>query len=112
LGGYPSAFLTEHIPTIVVGREQADLMNKDPQNSKYMKYCVIADVLDSAMDFAHKVANVDKIIVFDGVMGGMNVSESLAKLLTEKAKKVSKRVDKELLPKWLRQRGIDLDKIL
>jgi hypothetical protein len=41
-------------------------------------------------------------------MAGMNVSESLARLLIEKAPQVSERVDKVLLPKWLRQRGVDV----
>jgi len=106
-GGYPSAFFSNHVPTVVVGREQADLINKDPQNVEYVKRSVIADDLDSAMDFAYKVAKTDKIIIFDGAVGGLNVSQSLAQLLTEKAPIVSKRVDEELLPKWLKQRGID-----
>ncbi|TYL07618.1 hypothetical protein MTAT_28400 [Moorella thermoacetica] len=41
-------------------------------------------------------------------MGGINVSEPLAELLTRKAPAVSERVDNELLPKWLRQRGVDM----
>jgi len=106
-GGYPSAFFSHHIPTIVVGREQADKFNMDPQNLDYMKHSVISDSLDSAMEYAYKVAKTDKVLIFDGAAGGMNVSESLAKLLIEKAPEVSKRVDEELLPKWLKQRGID-----
>lgn len=41
------------------------------------------------------------------VLWGMNVSESLAKYLIKIAPEVSKLVDDELLPKWLRQRGFD-----
>jgi|Deesub1362A_J573_1020465.scaffolds.fasta_scaffold04050_2 hypothetical protein len=110
-GGYPSAFFSEHVPTIVVGREQADLLNRDPQNLDYMKHAVIADDLDTAMKYAYKVSGTDKVIIFDGAVGGVNVSESLAKLLQEKAPQVSEKVDKELLPKWLRQRGIDPETI-
>ncbi|MBS7526193.1 hypothetical protein KHM83_05855 [Fusibacter paucivorans] len=109
-GGYPSAFFSNHIPTIVVGREQADLFNKDSQNLEYMDYTLIADTLDTAMDFAYKQAKTDKVILFDGAVGGVNVSESLAKLLIEKAPEVNRRVDEELLPKWLKQRGIDIEK--
>ncbi|WP_366924353.1 hypothetical protein MFMK1_001323 [Metallumcola ferriviriculae] len=106
-GGYPSAFFSEHAPSIVVGREQADLMNMDPQNIDYMKHAVIADGLDTAMKYAYQVSGTDKVIVFDGAAGGVNVSESLAKLLKEKAPSVSQKVDNVLLPKWLKQRGID-----
>lgn len=106
-GGYPSAFFSEHVPTVVVGREQADLMDRDPQNLDYMKHAVIAGDLDSAMAYAYKVAKTDKVIIFDGAVGGMNCSVSLAELLKAKAPEVNKKVDQELLPKWLRQRGID-----
>jgi len=41
-------------------------------------------------------------------MAGMNVSKSLAEFLVEKAPEVSEKVDKILLPKWLKQRGVDI----
>jgi hypothetical protein len=41
-------------------------------------------------------------------MGGLNCSESLAKELIEKAPAVSKEVDEVLMPKWFRQRGVDM----
>lgn len=106
-GGYPSAFFAEHIPTIVVGREQADLMNMDPQNLTYMAHCAIADDTDAAMRFARAVTGTDKIIIFDGAVGGLNVSESLAEYLLAKAPDVSRLVDNQLLPKWFRQRGMN-----
>lgn len=105
-GGYPSAFFSEHIPTIVVGQEQAESMNRDPQNLTYMNHAVVAEELDHAMHFAYKSAKTDKVIIFDGAMGGINVSEAMAKLLLEKAPAISAKVDNELLPKWLRQRGV------
>ncbi|KZL93614.1 hypothetical protein [Clostridium magnum] len=110
-GGYPSAFFAAHTPTIVVGREQADLMNKDSQNLTYMEHAVIADSLDTAMKFAYNVTKTDKVLIFDGAGAGLNVSSSLAELLKEKAPVVSKRVDEELLPKWLKQRGIDPNRV-
>ncbi len=106
-GGYPSAFFSEHTPTIIVGREQADHIDKDPQNLEYSSFCLIADTLNTAMDYAYKFGGTDKVIIFDGAMGGINVSASLAKLLMEKAPLVDKKVDGELMPKWLRQRGIN-----
>lgn len=105
-GGYPSAFFSEQVPTVVVGQEQADLFNTDPQNLQYMKYSVVAEQLDDAMHFAYKTAKTDKVLIFDGAMGGINVSGSLADLLIDKAPGVSAKVDKELMPKWLKQRGV------
>lgn len=105
-GGYPSAFFSEHVPTVVVGQAQADLMNTDPQNLQYMKYSVVAEHLDDAMHFAYNTTKTDKVIIFDGAMGGINVSASLADLLLAKAPVVSARVDQELMPKWLKQRGV------
>jgi len=104
--GYPSAFFSEQIPTVVVGQKQAELFNNDPQNLQYMKYAVVANELDVAMHFAYKAAKTDKVIIFDGAMGGINVSESLAQLLLQKAPAVSARVDQQLMPKWLKQRGV------
>ena len=105
-GGYPSAFFSEHVPTVVVGQKQAELFNSDPQNLDYMKWAVVTNQLDDAMHFAYKVAKTDNVIIFDGAMGGINVSESLAELLVRKAPEVSARVDAELMPRWLKQRGV------
>ena len=105
-GGYPSAFFSEHVPTVVVGQKQAELFNADPQNLDYMKWAVVANQLDDAMHFAYKVAKTDNVIIFDGAMGGINVSGSLAELLVRRAPAVSARVDAELMPRWLKQRGV------
>jgi len=108
--GYPSAFFAEHIPTVVVGQEQANLFNMDPQNLTYMNHAVVAQDLDTAMKFSRSLTGTDKVIIFDGAAGGVNVSEPLAELLRAKAPEISKRVDNELFPKWMRQRGVKLDK--
>jgi len=110
--GYPSSFFAEHVPTIVVGYEQAELFNKDPQNTTYMKHAVVAENTDVAIDFAFKIAKTDKIIVFDGAVGGINVSESLANYLLKVAPSINEKVEHELLPKWFAQRGLDLRKAL
>lgn len=106
--GYPSAFFSKYIPTVVVGQEQADLFDTDPLNQQYMDHAVSVKTTDAAMDFAYMTAGTDKVIIFDGAMGGVNVSKSLAEYLIEKAPQVSKKVDEELLPKWLKQRGVDI----
>lgn len=106
--GYPSVFFAKHIPTVVVGEEQGKLFDRDSMNIEYMDHAVTARSTDQAMAFAYKMTGTDKVIIFDGAMGGINVSESLAKLLIEKAPEVSSRVENELLPKWLKQRGVDM----
>jgi hypothetical protein len=106
--GYPSAFFSKYIPTVVVGQEQAGLFDTDPLNMQYMDYATVIKTTEGAMNFAYNAAGTDKVIIFDGAMGGMNVSESLAKLLIEKAPQVSEKVEKVLLPKWLKQRGVDV----
>lgn len=106
--GYPSAFFSQYIPTIVVGKEQGELFDTDPLNMKYMDYATQIKTLDGAMNFAYRTTGTDKVIIFDGAMAGINVSESLAKYLINKAPLVSDNVDKVLLPKWLKQRGVDM----
>jgi len=106
--GYPSAFFSDHIPTVVVGQEQGDLFDVEPMNIEYMSHAVTAKDTEVAMKFAYKVSGTDKVIIFDGAMGGFNCSNSLADLLIAKAPQVSERVDKELMPKWFRQRGVDM----
>ena len=106
--GYPSAFFSKHIPTVVVGQEQADLFDTDPLNLQYMDHAVTCKTTDAAMSFAYNTAKTDKVIIFDGAMGGVNVSKALADYLIEKAPLISAKVDNELLPKWLKQRGVDI----
>jgi hypothetical protein len=104
--GYPSAFFSEHIPTVVVGQEQADLFNRDPQNLNYMKHVVLSESTQSAMDFAGKTTGTEKVLIFDGAPGGINLSPPLRDLLLAKAPEVNRRVEEVLIPKWLRQRGV------
>lgn len=106
--GYPSAFFSEHIPTVVVGREQADLFDTDPLNMQYMDHATCIKTTEGAMNFAYNATGTDKVIIFDGAMGGLNASESLARLLISRAPAVSERVENVLLPKWLKQRGVDI----
>lgn len=79
----------------------------DSQNLRYMETAVVADSLEGAMDFAHKVSGTDNVIIFDGAPGGFNLSVPLAKQLEEAAPRVSAKVEKELLLMWIKQRGID-----
>ena len=109
--GYPSAFFSEHIPTVVVGQQQADLFNRDPQNLNYMKHAVSSESTESAMDFARNITGAEKVLIFDGAPGGINLSQPLRDLLLAKAPEVNRRVEEELIPKWLRQRGVAIAKM-
>ncbi|MBU4275829.1 MAG: hypothetical protein KKC30_03705 [Proteobacteria bacterium] len=105
--GYPSVFFAEKSPTIVVGKQQAELFDRDPMNLNYMKHALLADNLDGAMDFAYHTTSTRKVILFDGAAGGLNVSEPLAEHLYKVAPGVMERVEQKLLPKWLAQRNVD-----
>jgi hypothetical protein len=72
---------------------------------------VTAADIETAMDFAVRIAETDKIILFDGSFGHITLSPSLAEYMLKKAPEVARQVDEELLPMWLRQRGIDPEEI-
>jgi len=107
--GYPSAFFAQHIPTIVVGRDLADLIHSCPQNSQFMRYSLVADRLDTAIKFALKSAGTGNILAFDGATGGFNMTEALADFLREKSTKIEEKVETGLLPKWCRQRNLRIE---
>ena len=89
-------------PTIVADPETAKGL---PQ--RVIKYATTAENLEEAMEHAYEVAGTDKAILFDGSYGWINLTPSLGAYLLDKAPAVSRRVDAELLPMWLKQRGID-----
>ena len=96
--GYPSAFFSDHIPTVVVGQEQADLFDMEPMNIEYMSHAVVAKTTESAMDFAYKTTGTDKVIIFDGAMGGLNCSESLRIFSSQRRRRSAKRWTKFSCP--------------
>lgn len=109
--GVPQMELPGHIPTIVVGREMEDILSADPMNTEFMEYAVTAQNLEAGIRFAKRIAGTAKIIVFDGSFGYINLSPSLADFLVKVAPEVDREVEEELLPKWLKQRGIDPEKV-
>ncbi len=68
---------------------------------------VTEESLPSAVQHAKRVAQTDKVIAFDGAYGALTCSESLAEHLIARAPIADRRVEEELMPKWLRQRGFD-----
>jgi hypothetical protein len=75
------------------------------------KRATVAGNLEHAMEMACQLAQTDKVIIFDGSYGNINLSPSLGRFMIEEAPEISQKVDEELLPKWLRQRGIDPNSI-
>jgi hypothetical protein len=84
------------------------VFRRDPQNVEFMKHALIAEDLETAVEMAMRIAGTDKMIAFDGAPGAMNVSRSLASDLIRMAPEVGGDVERQLLPKWCRQRGIPL----
>lgn len=89
-------------PTIVANFDLARGLPK-----KIVKHSVVAESLESALEFAYRSSKTDKAIIFDGSFGSMNLSRAMGEYLIEKAPEVARRVEDELMPKWLKQRGID-----
>lgn len=94
-------------PVIIAGEDQAEMWKADHSNPLIGALAKVAPDLDSAMEMAYDVAKTDKVIIFDGNFGHINCSPSMADLLKAKAPEVSKKVDEELLPMWLAQRGLN-----
>jgi hypothetical protein len=103
--GYPGTFFPKQLPVMVVG-PQADLLARDEQNAEFMNYAVKVETLPKALAFARNFARTDNVLVFDGAVGGFNVSQAMADLMRRLAPRISAQVDEELMPIWLKQRGI------
>lgn len=88
-------------PTFIAGRKTAEGLTR-----AMLKYGVVKEDLKSALQSACEKADTDKAVVFDGCYGSINLSPSMGEFLLEQASKVADKVDNELLPLWLAQRGL------
>jgi len=109
--GIPAAGITMMIPTILVGRDLTDMFAMDAASPGITEFVVTAETLDGAVGFARHIAKTDKLIVFDGSFGHINLSPSLGDLMIQSAPEAARKVEAEL-PKWLKQRGIDPEGVL
>ncbi len=107
--GIPYGPLPAVSPVYMVGDEQADLWRKDASNPLFPELMNVEPTFEDALEAAQHRGATDKAIVFDGSYGSLTVSPSMAEFLKSRAGDVSRRVDEELLPMWLRQRGLDAD---
>jgi hypothetical protein len=94
-------------PMFVVGEEQAELWRRDSSNPIAGAQQTVVETLEEGLARACEVGGTDKIIVFDGSFGSLTVSPAMAEFLRSRADAVRRRVDGELLPMWLRQRGLE-----
>jgi hypothetical protein len=98
-------------PLIVANEEMAETMRRDFANPGFMDSSETATNLVEAVEMAKEQGDSDKIICFDGSYGSINLSPSMAEYLLELAPECGRVVEEELLPRWLKQRGIDPDGI-
>ncbi len=103
--GYPSTFFAQRLPTMAVGA-QADLLEQDEQNAQFMDYAMKVENLPKAVAFARSFAKTGNVLLFDGAVGGFNVSQSMSEAMHQLAPQISTKVDNELMPLWLKQRNI------
>jgi hypothetical protein len=87
-------------PTVVAGSTLAQGLAK-----RIQKHALVAEDLEAAMALAQQISKTDKTIVFDGSYGSINLSPAMGRFLLEKAPEINKKVEEELLPLWLTQRG-------
>lgn len=93
--------ITRWYPVVIGSQRVAEGLPKGT-----VKNAKIANNLEAAWSMAIEQAGTDKVIIFDGNYGSINVSPSMAEILIARAPEVSRQVD-QLIPKWLKQRGID-----
>jgi hypothetical protein len=95
-------------PVVTGNPAMAQAMRHDFSNPEFMEYAEEAPDLMAAIDLAlERAGGCDKLICFDGLYGAINLSPSMADHLLELAPECSREVDEELLPRWLKQRGLD-----
>ena len=109
--GIPWSDIAITRPTFVANANQAESLRKDPANVSFMDMAEETETLAEALERACDAAGTDKVIAFDDSFGYITCSPSMAELLQKLAPEVSRKVDTEYLPKWLRQRGIDPEQI-
>jgi hypothetical protein len=93
-------------PVFVASEAMAETMRRDFSNPTFMDFASTTEDLASAIEQAKERGETDRLIFFDGSFGSINLSPSMAQHMREKAQGCKEAVA-ELLPKWLKQRGID-----
>ena len=82
------------------------MWRKDASNPVFSQVMNAEETVEDALEAARHRGATDKCIVFDGSYDHMTVSPSMAEFLKSRAPAVRERVEQELLPMWLEQRGL------
>ena len=100
------------VPFILVGDELTENITKKDIFSRYLsltptfKSC---KTLPEAIEYLTKVSNGGGYLIFDGSFGFVNCSRSIAEEMICKAPGIIKLVDEELYPKYMKQRGLEIE---
>jgi hypothetical protein len=95
-------------PTVIADQAMAEIMARDFANPGFLDYAEVASDLFHAVDLARERAEgSNNLMCFDGTYGAINLSPSMGEQLLTNAPECSRLVDDELLPKYLKQRGLD-----
>lgn len=104
--GIPYVTMPFTSPMYIVGDEQAQLWREDPTNPLLMDRATVVDSVEGGIEQATARGKTDKVIVFDGSYGHITCNTTMAEHLRARAPEVDRMVADELLPRWLRQRGL------
>ncbi len=99
------------LPTITVGDELTENIGKKDIMSKFhnmLPFSKSIKTLPEAKAYADEISGGAGYLIFDGSFGFVNCSRSIAEEMIEKAPAIIEKVEKELYPKYLKQRGIEL----
>jgi hypothetical protein len=95
-------------PTVIADRAMAEVMARDFANADFLEYAEVAEDLFQAVEMAReRAAGSNNLMCFDGSYGAINLTPSMGEQLLANAPECSRAVDDELLPKYLKQRGLD-----
>ena len=99
------------LPTILVGDELTENITKKDIMSKYFSMMPMSKsvkTLQDAIDYTTEVSHGAGYLIFDGSFGFVNCSRSIAEEMIRKAPAVMEKVDNELYPKYMKQRGLEI----
>ena len=100
----------KRFPSISVGDEIRALLDQDTFNYHFNENPKIrkAQNLLEAVEMAKEITGNDMMIAYDGSYGYINCTRSMAEELFRNAPIIQKKVDEELYPKYMEQRGLTI----
>lgn len=99
------------MPIYVVGKELQDNLQYNDVMAKYFFLfpgSKRADTLEEAVAGCREASGTNKFLVFDGSFGFINCTQEMAEELIAKAPAIQDKVDNELYPKYMKQRGFEI----